>query len=151
MKISNTFLSVAFFSALMVNSCSKDNDAEPSKNKTNLEKLTAKTWQVGETYQNLMGTRTHYLRGGENTTGVDIGAMTFKFNADGTGTHTDISGDSFNTTWKFTTPDESTLRITVNGTVEYDWLLMNIEENRILTSSLYGNNGLIVAKYIPAP
>lgn len=47
-----------------------DNDTpDPVVPPTNKELLTAKTWQGGETYQNFPGTRFHYLRGGENTSG----------------------------------------------------------------------------------
>jgi hypothetical protein len=64
---------------IVIAGCSKENDTpDPVVPPTNKELLTAKTWQVGETYQNVSGTRTHYLRGSENTSGVDMGALRFK-------------------------------------------------------------------------
>ena len=138
--------------ATFISGCSKDNNTSPEPAKlTSTQLLTAHTWQIDETYQNLSGTRTHYLRGGENTSGVNMGDMKLKFNSDGTGTNTDISGTTYNMTWSFTSADESNLRLTVNGSVIYDWIFTNISAKVILATSLYSTNGLITAKWVPVP
>ena len=152
MKNLNFPISFLVAVSFVIFSCSKDNDNEPSESTmTKKEILTSHTWQVQETYQVVTGKLTHYVRGGENTTGVDIGAMRVKFNPDGTGTNTDISGTTYNMTWNFTTPDESGLRLLVNGTVEYIWVLNHYEKDKILTTSPVSTNGLITSKLIPAP
>lgn len=152
MKIKNQILILFTLTALLMAGCSKDdNDTTVPAEKTNTQLLAAHTWQIGETYQNLTGTRFHYLRGGENTSGVNMDVMRLKFNADGTGTNTDISGTTYNMTWAFTSADERNVHFVVNGTVTYDWIFTEIDEDIILQTSLYSTNGLITAKWIPVP
>jgi hypothetical protein len=152
MKIVKTLPTLLMLISLITIGCSKDNNDNPAPaDLTSKQMLTAHTWQIAETYQNLSGTRTHYLRGGENTSGVDMGAMRLKFNADGTGTNTDISGTTYNMTWNFSSADEKNIRMTVNETVVYNWLFTAISENEILQTSLVSTNGLITAKWVPAP
>lgn len=152
MKIKNQILALFTLTALLMAGCSKDdNDTTDTPDKTNKEHLVAHTWQIGETYQNLSNSRFHYLRGGENTSGVNMDVMRLKFNADGTGTNTDISGTTYNMTWSFTSADERNMRLIVNATVTYDWIFTEIDSDVILATSLYSTNGLIVAKWIPVP
>lgn len=152
MKIKNQILILFTLTALLMAGCSKDdNDTTVPSQKTRTQLLAARTWQVGETYQSLSGSRTHYLRGGENTSGVNMDVMRLKFNTDGTGTNTDISGTTYNMTWSFTTADERNMRLIVNGTVTYDWIFTEIDENVLLQISLVSTNGLVTAKWIPVP
>lgn len=153
MKIKNAFLPLLVLATFLISGCSKDdnNDDNEQPALTAKQKLTAHTWQVEETYQNLTGTRIHYLRGGENTSGVNMGAIRLKFNADGTGTNTDVSGTTYNMTWNFTSAEESDLRLIINGTVIHDWIFTAIEENQIIQSTLVPANGLVVAKWTPVP
>lgn len=65
MKRVQKIMSLLVFSTIIFLGCSKDDDndtPDPVVPSTNMELLTAKTWQGGETYQNLSGTRFHYLR-----------------------------------------------------------------------------------------
>lgn len=147
-------LVIATYITLLFTGCSKDDDndtPDPVVPPTNKELLTAKTWQVGETYQNVSGTRTHYLRGGENTSGVAMGALRMKFNADGTGSHTDISGTNYTLTWAFTSTDESTVHITIGGIYNFDWYFVDVEAETLLATNNTSTNGIIASKWIPVP
>ena len=146
-------LVVATLAGVIIAGCSKDkkNDTPDPVPPTNKELLTAKTWQIGETYQNVTGTRIHYLRGGENTSGVNMGVIKLKFNSDGTGTNTDISGTTYNMTWSFTSSDETNLRLTVNGSVIYDWYFVDIEADFLFANTNVSTDGLVTARWIPVP
>ena len=138
---------------LIFSRCSKDddNDTPDPVVMTNTELLTAKTWQVSETYQNLTGTRRHYLRGGENTSGVNMGALRLKFNADGIGSHTDVNGTNYTLTWAFSSTDETALHIIVEGNIIFDWDFVDIESDYLFASTNVSTNGLVTAKWIPVP
>ena len=152
MKRFQKILAVTTFAVVLFTGCDKDddNDTDPV-NATNKELLTAKTWQVGETVQNVSGTRTHYLRGGENTSGVAMGTLRIKFNADGSGSHTDVDGINYTLTWAFTSADESTMHITIGGIYNFDWYFVDIEADNLLTSNNVSTNGIITSKWIPVP
>jgi hypothetical protein len=154
MRRFHKFLVIATFATLLVTGCSKDDDndtPDPVVPPTNKELLTAKTWQLGETYQNLTGTRIHYLKGGENTSGVDMGALRLKFNADGTGSHTDVDGNNYTLTWAFTSADERSIHITIGGNIIIDWYFVDIQADVLLQSANVPTNGLVNAKWIPVP
>lgn len=144
---------LATLAMIIFSGCSKDdkNDTPDPVVKTNKELLTAKTWQVGETYQNITGTRIHYLRGGENTTGADIGKLRIKFNTDGTGSYTDEAGNNYTMTWAFTSADESNIHITLQGNIIFDWYFVGIEDSVLLASTNVATNGLLSSKWIPVP
>lgn len=152
MKSFQKILAIATFAIVLFTGCDKDddNDNDPV-NATNKELLAAKTWQVGETWQNLSGTRTHYLKGGENTSGVNMGALRLKFNTDGSGSHTDVNGTNYTFTWAFSSADETTLHIIMEGNLIFDWYFVDIESDAILQSTNVSANGLVTAKWIPAP
>lgn len=145
-------LAVAAFAVVIFSGCSKDNATpDPVVNPTNKELLTAKTWQVGETYQNITGTRFHYLRGGENTSGVNMGTLRMKFNADGSGSHTDVNGTNYTFAWAFSSADETTLHIIIEGNILIDWYFVDIEADALLQNANVSTNGLVAAKWIPVP
>ena len=152
MRSFQKILVLAIFSAFIISGCNKDNDTpDPDVPPTNKELLTAKTWQVGETYQNITGTRFHYLRGGENTSGVNMGALRIKFNADGTGSHTDVDGNNYTLTWAFSSADESTVHIVIEGNIIIDWYFVDVESDVLVASTNVSTNGLVTAKWIPVP
>ena len=145
---------ITTFAAIVITGCSKeddDNTPEPVVPPTNKELLTAKTWQVGETYQNITGTRFHYLRGGENTSGGNMGALRLKFNADGTGSHTDVDGNNYTLTWAFTSADETTIHIIIGGIYVFDWYFVDVEADALLASNNVSTNGMVTSKWIPVP
>ena len=152
MKRFQKILAITTFAVVLFTGCDKDddNDNDPV-NPTNKELLTAKTWQVGETYQNITGTRFHYLRGGENSSGVNMGALRLKFNADGTGSHTDVDGNNYTLTWAFTSADESNIHITIGGIYVFDWYFVDVEAETLLASNNSSTNGIITSKWIPVP
>ena len=151
MKSFQKILAVATFAVVLFSGCSKDDDNDPDPvNLTNKELLTAKTWQVGETYQNLSGTRTHYLKGGENTSGVNMGALRLKFNTDGSGSHTDVNGTNYTFTWAFSSADESTIHFDIEGNI-IDWYFVDIESDVVVQSANVSTNGLVTSKWIPVP
>ncbi|HEX2533143.1 MAG TPA: hypothetical protein VHK69_05380, partial [Chitinophagaceae bacterium] len=90
---------------------------------TRTQMLTQQQWRVHEVYSNSSCVNTHYLLNGAGNTGANYGALRFKFNADGTGTHTDTEGRNFTISWAFTSADERNIRITINAAnpVVYDW------------------------------
>ncbi len=151
MKSFQKILAVTSFAVVILSGCDKDNDTPDPVNPTNKELLTAKTWQVGETYQNISGTRTHYLRGGENSSGVNMGALRLKFNADGTGSHTDVDGNNYTLTWAFTSADESNIHIIIGGIYVFDWYFVDVEAETLLASNNSSTNGIITSKWIPVP
>src|SRR5688572_20718623 len=153
MKSFQKILAITTFAVIIFSGCSKDDDDDTPDpvNLTNKELLTAKTWQVEETYQNITGTRIHYVRGGENTSGVNMGALRIKFNADGTGSHTDVNGTNYTLSWAFSSADETKVHIVIEGNIIIDWYFVDIESDVLLASTNVSSNGLVTAKWIPVP
>lgn len=143
-----SILCMALF-AMMVITSGCDKDDSPSA-MTSTQILASHTWQVDEVFQALTGTLQHYVRGGENTTGVAQGTVRMKFNLDGTGTYTDITGSTFNMTWNFGA-GEKTIDFVVNGNVNYHWALMSITSTQLVQTSPYNNTGLVSARWTIAP
>lgn len=145
MRIPAIFLSVLFFFG-----CEKNNDdntpEEPQL--TNKEILVKNVWKVDEAIQNVSGSTTHYIRGATNTTGVNYDAIRLKFNANGTGTNTDVSGTTYNMTWEFTSANEQNMKIVINGTVVNTWNMVKIDEAYILETSPFPNN-MVSARWVP--
>ena len=89
---------------VVVTSCSKNNDKDEPKTKTEL--LTQKVWVYNELFHNYNTTNTTviYKRGKpQNAQNFDL--VTVKFNTDGTFTERTTTGSVINGTWKFLSND----------------------------------------------
>jgi hypothetical protein len=107
---------------------------------TRTQMLTAKEWKIYETYDFSNCTSiNHYLLNASGNTGANYSIMRFKFNAGGTGTHTDAIAGSYTISWQWTSADEKNLRITVNGStpVIYNW-----NQVEIMPGVLYGTTAI---------
>ena len=126
----------------------------PTPALTRTQMLTQKQWIVHEVYNNSYCTNTHYLLNASGNTGANYSVLRFKFNADGTGTHTDTEGSSFSISWEFTSSDERNVRITVNAStpVIYTWNQFEIAPGVMYQTSAIGsgnsNNVLVSARWI---
>ncbi|MGG9972429.1 hypothetical protein ACQ33O_11605 [Ferruginibacter sp. SUN002] len=112
------------------------------------EILAKYTWQVNELWTNTSGNNVHYLRGVENTTEYNQDIVRLTFNLDGTGTHTDATGIVHQTTWSFSSDDETNLDLTINGITTDHWNLVDITEKHILESAARASV-LISARWEP--
>ena len=114
--------------------------------------LTGSTWIVDEVFSNTKGRNLHYVRKGINTTGHDYTAFILTFNADGTGTYA-CEGDGFyNTTWKFTSPDEHNMILILENGQSYNWSMVEISENSFqsITDMYVDRHDLLQStRYIP--
>lgn len=127
-------LLVAFTASIcLFTSCTKTTTPPEDKHLTKKEILVQKPWKVDELIHNISGTNTQYIRGGINTTGIDYDLLRFVFKADGTGSHTDQFGNTYSLTWKFLTPAEQDLELTVNlpTTTTYQWNLVEIADTTL--------------------
>lgn len=124
---------------------------------TRTQLLTQKQWKVHEVYNNSSCINSHYLLNASGNSGVNYGALRFKFNTDGTGTHIDTEGLNFNISWQFTSSDERNLKITVNAStpVIYNWNQVEILQDVMYQTSSIGsggnNNVLVSARWITIP
>ena len=112
-------------------SCTKESTTPGTKTDTVLTRtqiLTQKTWQVDQLIHVISGVYSTYTRGGTNGTGTNYDNLRFTFKADGTGTHTDAAGSTYPTTWQFSTTDQRTLKLAVNGTT-YTWNMVELSGN----------------------
>src|SRR6476620_9541219 len=110
MKSILTFATALVFLCLLqfgISSCKKEKIVEKTTTDTvyvqdpmlTTQALTAQPWRVYEQRGVLGNTVVYYLRGGSANT-VNFDNFSLKFNADGTGTHTN-NGSSLNLTWTF--------------------------------------------------
>ena len=120
---------------------------------TRTQMLTEKPWIVDEVFDNSGCTIKHYLKGAAGNTGANYSIMRFKFNADGTGTHSDVIGGTYTISWQFTSADERNLRITVNGStpVIYNWNQFEITQGKLHTTTAIGSNVLDAARFVTTP
>ncbi len=121
---------------------------------TNTQILIKHTWEVQEVYQIVGGSdTTHFIRGGENTTGYNQALLRLTFNADGTGTYIGDDGANYTLVWQFTTTDEKNMRLIVTKagvSTTYIWSFVHISEQEILQTSP-GDNLIVSARWIPVP
>lgn len=107
---------------------------------TRTQMLTEKQWKIQETYDfSNCSSINHFLLNASGNTGANYGIMRFKFNANGTGTHTDVAGGTYNLTWQWTSADERNLKIVVNGTVTYNWNQVEIMPGVLYGTAAMGN------------
>lgn len=120
---------------------------------TRTQMLTEKTWRVQEVYDyaNCASSINHFLLNASGNTGANYAIMRFKFNTNGTGTHTDVLGGNYNLTWQWTSSDERNLRIVVNGTVTYNWNQVEIMTGILYATTAMGTNVLDASKWITIP
>ena len=120
---------------------------------TRTQMLTQKQWIISEVYDHSSCSIKHYQLNGSGNTGANYGIMRFKFNADGTGTHTDAIGGSYTISWQFTSADERNLRITVNGStpVIYNWNQVEIMPGVLYATTALGTNVLDATRWITIP
>ena len=94
----------------------------------------------------ISGAYSSYTYGGANTTGINYDVMRFTFNTDGTGTYIDQNGNSYTSSWKFTTTDQRTLQFTLSNGSTYTWQMVQLAGNYMNVSeqiTISGNqNGL---------
>jgi hypothetical protein len=118
---------------------------------TRTQMLTQKQWLVSEVYDYSACSIKHYLAGASGNTGANYSIMRFKFNADGTGTHTDVLGGNYGITWQWTSADERNLKIVVNGTVTYNWNQVEINPGVLYSTTAMGTNVLDASRMITIP
>ena len=127
-------------------SCTKDSTTPTTTVLTKDQILVAKTWKLAQLHHVLSGSYTAYTNGGTNTTGINYDNLRFTFNANGTGTHIDPSGNSHTMSWQFTTSDKRNLQITLdNGTTNL-WQMVQIADNYLNASvqlTISGNSNNI--------
>ena len=135
--------------------CNKENvETNPSPTLSKQQILVKNTWQVDELLVNNSGNNSHYIRGGINTTGINYDAVRITFKSDGTGTYTTDRGQTFPSTWKFTSTDEQNMELSViyPTVVTYTWNIVEINENALYNTtalSTEDNDLLVSARYVP--
>lgn len=141
---------VCFFFA-----CQKEdpNPINPCVQLTNTQILAQKDWQIDEVWRSQGGVNSHYLRGGENTTGTNYGNLRFHFNADGTGTYIDEVGTNHTINWSFTSADERNLSLNIGPPfpVMFVWNMLELKNNYMHSTTPYSGNNLLSARYIQIP
>jgi hypothetical protein len=118
--------------------------------------LTSTTWMADEVYNNADCGNVVYHRNDTESTDTDIAfeKLSLKFNADGTGIHTDTQGSEWEFKWEFTARDQRSLRIDVaNGRAVYDWNQVELKNGAMYQTCMHqaeGKDVLVSAKWIAA-
>jgi hypothetical protein len=125
----------AFAITLFQISCTKETNAQTT-NLTKEQILVQKTWKVDQLHHIIACTYSSYVSGGANTTGIDYDKLRFTFNSNGTGTHINQFGNSYTTTWQFTSSDKRNLAMTVNAATPstFTWDMVEIADNYLHAS-----------------
>ena len=154
-----TLLLVSFFS------CKKETIiTEPATNihdticiePTKQEILTQKTWQIDELYRCYQGVNSHFVRGGENTTGVSYGNLRLTFVDGGTGTYVDEVNTSHTLSWDFLDTKFQNANLTIGAPFPntFTWNLIEIHDNYLHNTSIANVSGsalMLTARYIQVP
>ena len=115
-------------------SCKKDAMAQTTPPApTKEEILVARTWRIDKLHHVIDGQYSSYTNGGINSTGVKYDNLTFKFNANGTGSLTDQNNTSYDFTWEFTSTDKRSLKLSATGRTD-TWEMVEISENYLHAS-----------------
>lgn len=134
MKISKLLL---VFSLAVLLGCEKEKDCPapepPPQPLSKTEMLIKYTWQVDELMHMVSCQNTSYVRGGSNTTGTNYNVMRFTFNANGTGTHTSETGQTYTTAWQFASANERKIALTVNTStpISFQWNMVEITDSAV--------------------
>jgi hypothetical protein len=159
------FVSVIILSSLP--SCTKNTTTTISKTDTvivtdtvtgtSLTKtqiLASHTWEVEEAYNDISGTVYYYQRDSA-TSAINLSGIRYTFNTNGTGTYVDGSGNTYNTTWQFTTSDDANMQINFIGLSSNptdNWTMISITDSVFLQSTYVPSLGLVVtAELVPVP
>lgn len=119
-------------------SCKKESIAQTATPATRSEILVSKTWKVDKLHHVINNQYSSFdLASGLNTTGVPYDVLRFKFNADGTGTHVNQTGNNYNLTWAFTDAAQRKLRITVDfsPSITYEWDMVELNGSYLHAST----------------
>jgi hypothetical protein len=107
-------------------------------------------WEIQELYMDTSGYIDQYVRGGINNTSDNYDIVRFTFNADGTGSYTNIFGVTSTLNWLFTTQDQSNIQFNVNPSVyNFTWNLVGISDSSIVQTNYQAANILESSKLIP--
>jgi len=144
-----------YFSSLIIvtilAACKKDNTTPTPVPLTRTQVLVKYTWEPSEIWRNIGGVNTHYIRGGENTTGTNYDVLRLSFKSDLTGTYVDETGLSHTATWQFTSADEHNMSFTIGApsAQTFIWSLVEISDTTFTSSSPGGSANLLSARYVP--
>jgi len=165
--LSGMFLFISFVIFSSLSSCAKDTvttvtktdtvvvtDTLTATSLTKTQILTGHTWEVEEAYNDISGTVYYYQRDSA-TNAINLGGIRYTFNTNGTGTYIDGNGNPYNTTWHFTTSDETNMQINFTGLSSNptdNWTMMSITESFFTQSTYVPSLGLVVtAECVPVP
>jgi hypothetical protein len=96
-------------------------------------------WVVEKLHHVVFGKYSAYERNKSNNTDIPYDNLQFTFYENGTGMHTDQFKKTYPFQWRFTSPDQQSLELTVNGTT-YNWDMLSITD-KYLYSSVHLNIG----------
>jgi hypothetical protein len=147
-----------FLSTMLFCSCKKETvtnthtvyDTVQAIKSSNILILTSHVWEEQETYADLSGTTTHYIRGGENTTGADQDTLRLTFVAGGTGSAVAENGSIQPLLWSFTSSDSTNMDLSIGGS-PFSWHDVSISDTAILETTPLADGDLSSAKWVPVP
>lgn len=124
-------------------SCKKEATAQTSTTLTREEILVQKTWKVDRLHHVIGGKYSTYTNGGINTTGTTYDVLRFTFKSDGTGTHTNENGATYQTTWQFSSADKRTLVLNVKAPTPFTntWEMVELAGNYLHASTVLTVSG----------
>lgn len=131
-------------SVIGYSTCNKSQYENTSAGITPAMTMKGKIWEVDELLHNVSGKNSHYIRGVKNSTDVNYDKMSFTFEEDGSGTHTDQYGVTHKTSWKFDKQNDKTMHLTVHLNVDLDftWRMVEVNANSIYaTTAIYNKRG----------
>jgi hypothetical protein len=108
-------------------------------------------WEIQELDLDSTGSITQYIRGGISTTADNYSVVRFTFNADGTGSYTDVLGVTSTLNWLFTTQDQSNIQFNINSSPVYNptWSLVGISDSSIVQTNYQSSLVIESAKLVP--
>ena len=121
--------------------------------------LTAHTWEVEESFEDILGAYYHYKRGGDNNMplGENPAAIRWVYRANGTGLYTDPDSSISNITWAFSPADSTIINeiITYYSTQSFaTFNLVEITDSTLSFTYIAGTSDdgeFSSFRFIPAP